>query len=206
MVLSNKIDPVLKEALLSSVALFVDGISEYQLIKYLQQPPWCLFAGLDLSDQLEMFRCHFILFNALYTISDRFYANGIGELHIHTLNIALKPKAINATSLRKIDNLKAYYLNWDNLNQTTDEDVTALLNEFWHKMAGVHNELHFDPQAISEAKVVFEFDQHLNPSAEQIKRQYRKLLQQHHPDKGGTKQKAQRIGHAYRILRNSTAH
>ena len=47
-------DPVLLEALTELKAVFNEGISEYQLIKQLQQPPWLLFDGVELSEPLAM--------------------------------------------------------------------------------------------------------------------------------------------------------
>jgi len=39
-----------------------------------------------------------------------------------------------------------------------------------------------------------------NATPEEIKRAYRKLALQHHPDKGGSKEKFQELGNAYEVL------
>lgn len=192
-------DPVLLEALSSLLPLLRDGISEYELIKALQQPPWLLFEGLDLSDSLAMFRCHFVLFNALYTISDELREQGLGELDIHTLSIRLKPVTTFDAAITKHDGLKAYYLDWANFSQTTTADVDALLNDFWQRMAGKTA----SASEVNEALITLELAETDNLTVNLVKKQYRKLLQQHHPDKGGNTASAQAISHAYRVLCSS---
>lgn len=189
-------DPVLLEALTELKTVFNDGISEYQLIKQLQQPPWLLFDGVELSEPLAMFRCHFVLFNALYSLSEAWRQQGVGELDIHTLNIRLKPATAYTAGVTGHDGLKAYYLNWDNFTDTNGADVEALLNDFWQRMAGRD----LPPGDVAKARLTLELDTDGELTPAELKKQYRKLLQQHHPDKGGSTARAQEISQAYRIL------
>lgn len=189
-------DPVLREALADLKPLLSEGTSEYQLIKQLQQPPWLLFEGVELSDPLAMFRCHFVLFNALYSLSDEWRKQGLGELDIHTLNIKLKPATTFDAALTGHDGLKAYYLNWDNFTDTSGADVEALLDGFWQRMAG--REL--SDTEVVRAKITLELNSEGEVTVAELKKQYRKLLQQHHPDKGGSTEKTQDISQAYRVL------
>lgn len=189
-------DPVLREALITLKPLLVEGISEYQLIKQLQQPPWLLFAGVELSEPLAMFRCHFVLFNALYVLSEEWRQQGLGELDIHTLNIVLKPATNFDAAVTGHDGLKAYYLNWNNFTDTKSADVDALLDDFWQRMSGG-----IVPDGeIIRAKQTLELGTESELSLLEVKKQYRKLLQQHHPDKGGCTVKTQEISQAYRLL------
>ena len=189
-------DPVLLEALTELKAVFNEGVSEYQLIKQLQQPPWLLFDGVELSEPLAMFRCHFVLFNALYSLSETWRQQGVGELDIHTLNIRLKPATKYSAGVTGHDGLKAYYLNWDNFTETNGADVEALLDDFWQRMAG--REL--PTGDVAQARLTLELDSEAKLTTAELKKQYRKLLQQHHPDKGGSTAKAQEISQAYRLL------
>ncbi|MDC8832006.1 DNA-J related domain-containing protein [Alteromonas gilva] len=192
-------DPVLCEALHALRPQLMEGLSEYALIKLLQQPPWCVFENVDLADSLVMFRCHFVLFNALYTLSDAWREQGIGELHIHTLKIRLLPATHSQAGITESDSLKAYYLNWDNFTTTTSSDVDALLNDFWQRIT-TGNPAEGDVQ---EARQALGFDTQEQLSAPVIKKRYRQLLQRHHPDKGGSTEVTQKISHAYRVLCNT---
>ncbi|MAJ68978.1 MAG: molecular chaperone DnaJ [Alteromonadaceae bacterium TMED7] len=189
-------DPVLLEALTELKAVFDEGISEYELIKQLQQPPWLLFDGVALSEPLAMFRCHFVLFNALYSLSEAWRQQGLGELDIHTLRIRLKPATEFEAGITGHDGLKAYYLNWDNFTDTNGADVEALLDDFWQRMAGREA----SASDVARARLTLDLDTEETLTTAQLKKQYRKLLQQHHPDKGGCTAKAQEISQAYRIL------
>ncbi len=189
-------DPVLTEALHALQPHFVDGLSEYALIKMLQQPPWCVFKSVDLADSLVMFRCHFVLFNALYNLSEDWREQGVGELDIHTLKIRLLPATQHNPGLTDHDNLKAYYLNWDNFTATTSDDVDALLDDFWQRMS-TGNVAAGDVQ---KARQIMGFEQEDALSLMAVKKRYRQLLQRHHPDKGGDTAKAQQISSAYRML------
>lgn len=192
-------DPVLHEALSALLPLLRDGISEYELIKALQQPPWLLFGDLNLSDSLAMFRCHFVLFNALYTFSDELREKGLGELDIHTLSIRLKPVTTFDAAITTHDGLRTYYLDWTNFSQTTTADVDVLLNDFWRRMEGKAA----SASEVKEALITLELVETDNLTVTLVKKQYRKLLQQHHPDKGGSTASAQAISHAYRVVCSS---
>ncbi|GGF62333.1 DNA-J related domain-containing protein [Alteromonas lipolytica] len=194
--MSDYTDPVLLEALTECKPLLAEGISEYQLIKQLQAPPWLLFTGIELSEPLAMFQCHFALFNALYRLSEEWRQAGVGELDIHTLAIRLKPVTQSKAALTGHDGLKAYYLNWDNFTDTNSNDVNALLDDFWQRMAG--QTLPASDVTAARSTLELESDLPLEPAL--VKKQYRKLLQQHHPDKGGSTAKAQAISQAYRVL------
>lgn len=189
-------DHLLLDALREQLALFDQGVSEYDLIKALQSPPWQLFEGINLSDTLEMFQCHFVVFNALYVLSDELRNIGWGELDIHTLSIQRKPVVASKEDITAHDGLKAYYLNWDNFSDTLAADVDAMLNDFWRRMAA--GSWTIDEQ--SDARHALEFSEDESLSLPIIKKRYRQLLQQHHPDKGGTTARAQQISHAYRVL------
>jgi hypothetical protein len=64
-----------KEELLSALAEILtrhpQGINEFDLLKILQHPPYELFDKDALSDPLLMFQTHFVLFNALYLLRDK---------------------------------------------------------------------------------------------------------------------------------------
>lgn len=176
------------------------GISEYGLLKVLQQKPYQLFSKEGLSDPLLLFQTHFILFNALYHLRDRWQAEQKASLDILVTHIRLLPYQKGQIALRKQDKLRAYYLDWQNFSDTNKQDVERLIENFWDYMAGDNK-----PLPISQVTLVKAFKcLLLNDQADfwEVKRQYRKLLHQHHPDKGGETKKAQQLEEAFNLLKS----
>lgn len=200
--------------------IFREGISEYALIQALKQPPYEIFHSQALSDSLVLFKTHFILFHALYTLQGEWRQQGVGELDIHTTNIILHPYASsssftkvqsstpNATNnIMNADPLARYYLDWHNFETTQKADVNALLDDFWSRMAvgrplcisederqHAYRVLGITELALSEENTYL----HLTPKT--LKQYYRKALAKAHPDKGGSVKRAQAVIQAYRLL------
>ncbi|GAA0351876.1 DNA-J related domain-containing protein [Bowmanella denitrificans] len=170
------------------------GISEYALIDRLKEPAMGVFtADLDLSDNLVLFQTHFLLFNQLYQLREQLRARREGDLQISALRIQLLPYSSGSAELTEHDALCSYYLDWQNLQETDSGGVTQLLEGFWQRMAG---QLSADERR--EALAVLELDEQAD--SETIRRQYRRLMHQHHPDKGGQHQYCQLLTQAYRKL------
>lgn len=189
------------EALHGMAASFDDGISEYALLQSLQASPWHLFEGVNLSDSLAMFQTHFVLFNALYTLNDDWQRNGEAGLDIHTLKIIRRSQSAKvshsgSTQLESDDPLRAYYLDWSNLKDSDRDGVEKLLNGFWERFVGSG----YTDDDVNKARSILELDEGMPLTATGLKRQYRKLLQTHHPDKGGSTEASQQITEAYRVL------
>lgn len=173
-------------------------MSEYSLISILQTPPYALFDKEALRDPLIMFQTHFVVFHALYRVRDRWREKGVGELGIHTLRIVLNAP-LTATSLpENTDPLRAYYLDWDKFNETGEEDVNALLNDFWQRVGGGMTSV--SQAEIEDAKQALELGDDSGLTLASVKRQYRKLVHVHHPDKGGDEVKAKRLVRAFSVL------
>lgn len=179
--------------------LFVEGISEYALIRQLQSEPHCVFEKDALNNDLTMFQCHFMLFHCLYTLQKQWVSEGAGYLQVLATDIRLFPlvegesnAVLNSTESQK---LQAYYLDLNNLRNTDEADVQVLLKDFWSKM-----EKHFghEQDNLNDAFSVLK----LPPSASktEVKKRYRELMHSHHPDKGGTHHQAIEIEQAYRRL------
>lgn len=117
------------------------------------------------------------------------------------------------------DTLASYYLDWCNFEQTNEEDVEALLTQFWSKM-GSARYASFSEDDINDAHRLIGLTRtrsnlhrdRLNDGAtpkseeyncyslKEIKKHYRKKLQQLHPDKGGNREQAQQVISAYQLL------
>jgi len=209
---------LLLETLSSLQPLFAKGLSEYDLINILKQPPYCLFDEQAMRDSLCLFQTHFILFNALYRLRIRWRAQRKGELDIHTTCIKLKPmviapqavhtsqiddrasKASISTALEFTDPLASYYLDLSHLNDTNQHDVDALLESFWSKMTGVDLPCSLGQADIAEHLAIMQIDDIENVSPKTLKAQYRKLQHDYHPDKGGTVEQSQSLLASFKIL------
>jgi DnaJ-domain-containing protein 1 len=169
------------------------GCSEYQLIQQLKDRHSSHIPQLDIKDRLVLFRTHFLLFNALYRLRQRLLDAGQNQLLISPTSIRLMPLQSAGNAVGEQDVLASYYLDMDNLRNTTERDVQRLMMSFWSRMQGGD-----EKQAAIE---LFELDN----SSEQltlalIKQRYRQLVSLHHPDRGGSTTRLQSINKAMEIL------
>lgn len=173
---------------------YPQGLSEHQLITRLRQPQvGILSARLNLADPLCLFQTHFYLFHQLYQLRNQLREQQQGDVTISATAVRLLPFTPGTKALGESDSLAAYYLDWGNFNNTGKEDVNALLNDFWQRMAGQVPE-------DERRQALAELDLPEDASVQQIRRQYRILIHQHHPDKGGDTEVTRKLNAAYRKL------
>lgn len=167
------------------VLLAQPSVKEFDLMKHLVNDGFEEFA-MSL-DELKMFRSHFLLFHFLYQLQDKWHQQHFGWLDIHTLSISLNhysttpsqnPLPAGEQSLRE------YYLNLDNLTATTQEDVVNLIESFWQKFSQIPPQSSCSSEQMAQDLKILELPPN-EVCLQQIKQQRKKLLQQHHPDKGG---------------------
>ena len=182
-------------AILDILLAHPQGISEYELIRLLQQPPYQLIKADALADNHVMFQTHFILFNSLYRLRHRLLTEQRGNLLISASNIKRLPFSPGEDALQQSDKLQAYYLDWRNLHDTSEDDVDAMLERFWLRMAGISEAL--DPDTVQQAFTTLEL--HPNATLLEAKQQYRRLLHQAHPDKGGDSERTVALKQAFDI-------
>ena len=149
-----------------------------------------------------------MLFHCLYLLRNRWQQNHHAKLEISAINIK---KTVNDapatmtnsiaegysekdTSLRHADPLAQYYLDWSHFSSTTGEDVDALLNSFWRKVFTPKNE-----ESIQHSLTIMQLDSLV--STAELKVQYRRLAQIHHPDKGGDSDQFKKICQAFHQLK-----
>lgn len=174
-----------------------NGISEFDILKTLKD---LLPAFNQLADDnnLQLFRQHFLIMNALYQLQTSLWQDENLVLDITATRITL----FSASQVKLSDNthlsdsvdakLAAYYLDWDEYEKTDADEVSRLLNSFFKgiSLAGSDRD---------SALKTLEIDAE-NPTKTDIKQQYRKLAQQHHPDRGGDQDRFIDLRQAYEYL------
>ena len=177
-----------------------EGTSEYELIRALQAKPLAFFSEQAMRDPLLLFQTHFALYNALYQLKDLWLESQQGLLEIHGTRIHLRPYQSQDPALTLADPLRIYYLNWENFDTTSKQDVEELLDAFWTRMTGENAVTQSDRQRIDEAMEVLDIAADTHLSKVVLKRQYRKCLHDCHPDKGGRAEDTRKVVSAYSIL------
>jgi DnaJ-domain-containing protein 1 len=167
------------------------GLSEFELLTRLDTDPDVAFEKGDLADSLNLFQTHFLLFNALYRLREQLVAAGEASVEISALRIRLLPLSADTDGgLAAVDPLRDYYLDLANLDETGRADVDELLGRFWQRYL-VH-------ERRGEYLAVLQLDEGADSQA--IRRQYRRLAMQHHPDRGGDDDTLKLINEAYAAL------
>ena len=166
------------------------GIREYDLIGSLKKRGFFEFLPAPPANPLDLFRAHFLLFHALYELGDRLANTRQALLEIGTLCIRLHPWSAGDTSITLPDPLRAYYLDWKNLDDKTEGDVCHLIASFWKQLGK------FDKrdEALAELGLEDPVDD------ETIKLTWRRLAMEHHPDRGGDNERLQAINAAIDCL------
>ncbi|MBF0174456.1 MAG: DnaJ domain-containing protein [Magnetococcales bacterium] len=188
-------DP-LKEQLLDRLAAILSlhpmGIKEHALYRILKQERIDPFAQSNLSDHLELFQIHFLLFHLLYLLKARRMQNREGDMEIHCLKIRLKPwpHPLSEGMVTPFDPLQDYYLDLTHLEKTTRTEVETMIDSFWrqwgrYERRGAALELFGLPGEADEGA---------------IRARYRQLAKKHHPDTGGDPIEFRKVAEAAEIL------
>ncbi|MCW9014316.1 MAG: DnaJ domain-containing protein [Gammaproteobacteria bacterium] len=181
----------IKAAVLAILKIQNEAISEYQLMQLLEAD------GVELPDarasELGLFRRHFMVMNALYQIQRDVFDDGY-HLLIGALEIRLKPRSVEACGQALLNEgelkLQAYYLDWDNLSQTSEQELADMLAQFWTRYYSLDKK----QAALDTLGLAGDV------SAAEIRDCYRRLAAQHHPDRGGDPLAFIDIRQAYEVL------
>jgi hypothetical protein len=170
-----------------------DKIGEYDIIRRLEQQGIAFPVDND-SYNVIMFKKHFMTMNALYHLQQDLFEDGY-YLNISALDIAIEPLEEPSNEQSLLDSaehkLRDYYLDWQHFKTTGEAEINELLSGFWNKYHAL------DKQA--EALEILELGS--DASWEHVKHTYRRLVTEHHPDKGGNDARFIEIRSAYEILR-----
>lgn len=171
--------------------------SEHQIIKHLQDKKITPFECFNLANTKDLFSAHFLCMHALYHLKNNYQRAQTFTLIIQSVRIqriALDNTASTnndvKTALETSDPLESYYLNAKHYFETQEEEITDLLKSFWQKYLAQDNK--------KEALDVLALPS--NADARMIKVQYLRLVQKHHPDKGGCVERFREICAAKAVL------
>lgn len=184
-----------EKILLEYLGVQSDGISEYDLIQYLRDQDLFELAADELlsSDSLVMFRIHFIVFHTLYRLRDHVRQQQTNDLDLNPVCIRMLQYQASNPALAEYDALYEYYMDAANLNETAAEDVEEMLQRFWLRLDNTER----------RAEALKELGLEDPISNDDIRKQYRRLAMKHHPDRGGDRDKLQRINAAVSVLLHS---
>lgn len=167
-------------------------LSEYELIRRLVEQDQIQKTDA-IRDGLGLFKTHFLVMNALYQLQQQLFSEQrylfISAQHI-LLTSSSEPASTHSLALSCDDKLRTYYLDLNNLIDTTENDVAQLLDGFWLRY-------HAMDQRVECLATLG-----LNAAAtwQEIKQQYRRLVKMTHPDKGGNPEAFIEIRDAYQTL------
>jgi len=172
------------------------GMSEFDILKALKErlPE---FSQLADNANLLLFRQHFLIMNALYQLQSSLWQEdnlilSISAMRIHLISTVQTHLSDSTTLNASVDaKLAAYYLDWEEYEKTDIDGVSRLLNSFYKGIS-----LNDDRDSALKTLQI----QSNNPTKTVIKQQYRKLAQQHHPDRGGDQDLFIDLRQAYEYL------
>ena len=170
-----------------------DGVSEHELLKQLIGENAIDHGGIwaqAFDDNHSLFQAHFLLFHILYQLRNRLLEQKLGCVEINPVKIRILPYGEGDASLHAYDALMDYYLDFSNLENTSAREVDEMLAGFYIKL----NNTDKRQQALQVLGLEDPVDDHA------IKKQYRRLAMEHHPDRGGDKAALQEIHSAVKIL------
>ncbi|MBF0266513.1 MAG: DnaJ domain-containing protein [Gammaproteobacteria bacterium] len=147
-----------------------------------------------LSSEELIFRQNFVIMNALYQLQNELFVEQL-YLSITTMSIYIYPvKSDDLQQHMETDRqstLKAYYLDWKNYHETTENEIKALFDSFWKRF--VNEDKHLSALENLNLTIPTDWDT--------IKKQYRHEANLSHPDKGGDAVKFIEVREAYEVLK-----
>lgn len=176
---------------LKSVLQQLPECTEYQLHQQLATELQTIVPDNITDFQHKLFYKHFALFHCLYQIRFQWLQQGHVILDISPLHIEQHPYCPSISDIVNYDPLVDFYCNIDNLQQTSASTLHQWLDNFWQRLKQ-------NPQQ-QESLAFFNFSQ--LPTLPQLKRRYRQLALQHHPDRAGHLTSIQHINRMYQQLK-----
>lgn len=150
----------------------------------------------ETTAEIQLFRTNFLLMNGLYQLQKQLLECGTW-LHVAPLALHLVPISVGNSWLQQADPLRDYYLDWRNCFVTTQQDVEALLHDFWRRYSA-------QPALSAQTRRQALATLGLTDSATypMIRQRWKQLALQHHPDRQGDALQFMAIRLAWEQLRD----
>ncbi len=184
----------MQTAMKGCIRLGAPKFGVYELIKQLEAQGLFDFLPQE-TPNLLLFKKNFLVMHLLYNLRIDYRTQGYA-LKISTLDITLTALSNSQTNVltdySSSDlSLGEFYGDLEHFQKSTAENVEQLLNNFWVAFAKRDD--------ISQALSVLNLP--ADASWSHIQKSFRRLAQQHHPDKGGDAAQFAAINAAYNQLK-----
>lgn len=172
------------------------GITELNLIKALQGPPWELIGHVNYAEPDKLYPVHFLIFHVLYRLRDQL-AESAESLSISPLLIQLSTQDVisSTRTLSEVDRLMAFYLDLSKY-QLPESSIFQMMDDFWSGRFGRQPAR----REVNDAADVLGFGR-LPSSFDDVKYRFRRAVMQAHPDRGGETEAIQNLNQAFSVLK-----
>lgn len=172
------------------------GLSELELIRSLQKPPWELIGTVNYHAPDQLYPVHFLLFHVLYSLRDQLAPAG-EALTISPLRLSInRQQTVACDGLPgKEDKLRTFYLDLSQYH-LSDAAIRSMMDDFWTGQSRPRP----DMPAVADAASELGFST-LPEQFAPIKQRFRKRVMQAHPDRGGDTETIQKLNEAFSVLK-----
>ncbi len=152
----------------------------------------------ETTADIQLFRTNFLLMNGLYQLQQQLLECGTW-LHVAPLALHLVPISVGNSWLQQADPLRDYYLDWRHCFVTTQQDIEALLHDFWRRYSA-------QPALSAQMRRQALATLGLTDTATypMIRQRWKQLALQHHPDRQGDALQFMAIRLAWEQLRDTS--
>lgn len=154
-----------------------------------------LQSAQTVSDDLQRFQKHFVLYHLLYRIQSGWLSARRYYLHIGLANIQLLPFSAAPEHSENSDR-RDYYQNWSHYFLMTEQLLDQHLQQFWQQYVSPRRTI--PALSHSDARILLELPSQF--TLVQLKKAYRTKALQLHPDRGGDAQHFVLLQQAYTQL------
>ncbi len=149
----------------------------------------------ELSEELARFQQHFVLYHLLYRVQAQLLALGQGYLCIELARVRLVACSDAAEHVDDASR-RQYYQHWPNFYLMSEQLLEQQLDAFWQYFTRGRGRL----AEISAADAITLLQLEPGFTLGQLKKAYRTLALQHHPDRGGNAGQFIALRQAYQQL------
>lgn len=176
-------------------------LTEYELTQIFRDRGLVPSTLTSESSSLDLFYKHFFIRHCLHRLREILAVQCKATLELSSIEIVYRPvieeRFKELVCARSEQALSTYYLDLNNLISATEESVNCLLDQFWSMY-----EKHLDASSIELQEAISLLGLELPIENKTLSAEYRRLVQVHHPDKGGDSEQFIEIRRAYMLVKS----